>query len=133
MRNSTARPHILFWELACLLFLLAAFAHAQVDRAGLNGTITDPAGRALPRVHIAAIQDATGLRRTTISSSNGSYDIPELPVGVYSVIFDRDGFQQLRVGNVVQNRRAHADIKCCAESCRNSGKHRCAGHFAGIE
>jgi len=90
---------------ACLLavLLLASPGQAQVDRAGLNGTVTDSLGRVLPEVHVIAVQDATGLRRETVSSASGTYDLAELPVGIYHVIFDRDGFQQLRISNVVQS------------------------------
>ena len=82
--------------------LFASFTWAQVDRAGLNGTVTDPSGRMLPGVYITATQDATGLRRETRSSAKGSYDLPELPVGVYTVTFASSGFQPLLVKNVVQ-------------------------------
>ncbi len=68
---------------------------AQVDRAGLNGTVTDPSGRVLPQTHITAVQDATGLRRETTSSASGTYDIPELPLGNYTITFEHDGFKSL--------------------------------------
>jgi hypothetical protein len=75
---------------------------AQVDRARLNGTVVDTSGRALPQAHITAVQNATGLRRETISSPSGTYDIPELPVGIYDVSFVHDGFKALTFVNVVQ-------------------------------
>lgn len=87
--------------LLCLL-VVSSFAVAQVDRASLNGTVADPSGRALPGVRITVVQDSTGLHRTTLSASNGSYDIPELPVGIYTVIFEHDGFEQLRLSSVEQ-------------------------------
>jgi len=59
---------------------------AQVDRAGLSGAVTDPSGRVLPQTHITAVQTSTDLKRETVSSANGTYYIPELPVGVYSII-----------------------------------------------
>ena len=78
-----------------ILLCLASFLPAQVDRAGLNGTVTDPSGRVLPQAHITAVQSATGLRRETTSSSSGTYDIPELPVGVYTITFEHEGFKAL--------------------------------------
>ena len=75
---------------------------AQVDRSALNGTVTDPSGRVLPGAEVVAVQDATGLRRTTVSSGGGTYEIPELPVGLYTVTFRHDGFQPLTFANVVQ-------------------------------
>jgi len=86
----------------CLLFALAGTCVAQVDRSALNGTVTDPNGRVLPGVEVVALQDSTGLRRTTLTSGSGTYEIPELPVGPYTVRFSHDGFQPLTLVNVIQ-------------------------------
>ena len=77
-------------------------APCQTDRAGLNGTVTDSSGRVLPQTHVIAVHNATGLRRETVSSSSGTYDIPELPVGVYSITFDHPGFKTLTFTDVEQ-------------------------------
>ena len=34
---------------------LASLSAAQVDRAGLNGTVSDPAGRVFPQAHVVAV------------------------------------------------------------------------------
>ena len=83
--------------LCCLgmILCLVSSSPAQVDRAGLNGTVTDPTGRVLPQTHVTAVQDATGLRRETTSSGSGTYDIPELPLGTYTITFEHDGFKSL--------------------------------------
>jgi outer membrane receptor protein involved in Fe transport len=75
---------------------------AQVDRAGLNGTVTDSSGKRVPGAHIAAVQTATGLMRETVSSVNGVYDIPELPIGLYRVACTAPGFQQVVFENIQQ-------------------------------
>jgi len=74
---------------------VASFSTAQIDRAGLSGTVTDPAGRVLPETRVTALQIATSLRRTTVSSGVGTYDIPELPVGTYTITFEHAGFKTL--------------------------------------
>jgi hypothetical protein len=84
-----------FLAVGSILLMLVCLSSAQVDRAGLSGTVTDPSGRILPQTHIIAVQTATGLRRETTSSSSGTYDIPELPVGVYTINFEHDGFKAL--------------------------------------
>ena len=56
----------------CLTLVLAGSCLAQVDRSALNGTVTDPSGRVLPGAEVVAVQDATGLRRTTVSSGAGA-------------------------------------------------------------
>jgi hypothetical protein len=81
---------------------LVSWLPAQVDRAGLNGTVTDPSRRVLPQTQVTATQNLTGLRRETTSSSSGTYHIPELPVGVYTVRFAHDGFKTLTFADVVQ-------------------------------
>jgi hypothetical protein len=56
----------------------------------------------LPETHVLAVQDATGLRLEAITSSSGTYDIPELPIGAYTITFSHEGFQSLTFLNVVQ-------------------------------
>jgi hypothetical protein len=80
----------------------ASWSLAQVDRAGLTGTVVDPSGRALPLTEVTAVQNSTGLQREATSSPSGTYDIPELPVGVYTVTFAHNGFKELTFVDVVQ-------------------------------
>ena len=86
------RPRFL---LAVLSLSLSPLLSAQIDRAGLSGTVTDPSGRVLPQTRVTAQQIATTLQRTTISSAAGTYDIPELPVGNYKIRFEHEGFKTL--------------------------------------
>ncbi|MGB9144624.1 MAG: TonB-dependent receptor [Acidobacteriaceae bacterium] len=78
-----------------VLSSLTGIAYAQVDRGGLSGTVTDASGGRLPQAHIVAIENATALRRETLSDADGNYTIPELPVGIYTVSFDHQGFRKL--------------------------------------
>ena len=91
-----------FVYVGAALILQVCFSLAQVDRAALNGTVTDASGGVLPEAHITAIHNATGLRRSTVSSTKGTYHIPELPVGVYTIVFEHDGFKQLTFVDVEQ-------------------------------
>jgi Carboxypeptidase regulatory-like domain/TonB dependent receptor len=103
LRGRQHRPPIT--QVFCLVAILLSFvcsSPAQVDRAGLNGTVTDASGRVLPQARISAVQNATGLRREATSSAKGTYDIPELPVGAYTITFEHDGFKQLTFADVEQ-------------------------------
>jgi Carboxypeptidase regulatory-like domain len=95
-------PSSAFTLPAMLLVCFASQGLAQVDRAGLNGTVTDSSGRVLPQAHVTAVHNATGLRREATSSSTGTYDIPELPVGVYTITFEHEGFKPLTFVDVQQ-------------------------------
>jgi hypothetical protein len=89
---------VCFW----LSYLFAIPLHAQLDRAGMKGTVTDSVGGAVPGARVVVMQDDSGLRREAMSSSDGSYDVPELPPGIYTVTLVADGFDQLSYTNVVQ-------------------------------
>ncbi len=93
------------WKFNCIIqtlfFLLetvlchAAFSLAQIDRAAVRGTVTDPSGRVLRPAHVSALQISTGLKRKTTSSADRKYEIPELPVGNYIVTFQHQRFKTL--------------------------------------
>ena len=90
--------------LACLgaMFFAAHLSLGQVDRSSLSGTVTDPSGRVLPETHIAAVDNATALRREAVSGPTGNYSIPDLPVGVYTVTFEHPGFAKREFLDVEQ-------------------------------
>ena len=75
---------------------------AQRDSSGLTGTVSDSSGHGLAGVEVTAIQEATGLQRTAVSSAEGAYYFPKLPVGSYTVTFEHSGFQSQRFESVVQ-------------------------------
>ncbi|HEX3661677.1 MAG TPA: TonB-dependent receptor [Acidobacteriaceae bacterium] len=78
------------------------FSFAQVDRSGLSGTVTDSAGRVLPATHVVAFENATGLRRESVSDASGNYSVLQLPVGIYTVTFEHPGFRKLEFVDVEQ-------------------------------
>ena len=77
------------------LAFLSGISFAQMDRSALSGTVTDASGRILPETQVTAVQNSTGLRRATVSDQTGNYNISQLPVGVYTVTFERQGFKKL--------------------------------------
>jgi hypothetical protein len=81
---------------------LATISFAQVDRSGLNGTVSDSSGLQLPQTRITAVQNSTGLRRETVSDSSGNYSVPELPVGIYTVTFEHQSFKKVEFLDVEQ-------------------------------
>ena len=84
------------------IFFLTASSNAQVDRSVLSGTVTDSSGRSLAETHITAVETATGLWRETASDADGNYNLPELPVGMYTVTFEHQGFKKIDFVNVEQ-------------------------------
>src|SRR5438874_6074240 len=70
---------------------------AQVDRATLNGTVTDTSGGVIPGAKVVLVAPATGLSRETTAGSTGSYNLTGLPIGTYNVTISHAGFETVEV------------------------------------
>lgn len=79
----------------CLVFVLLAVGSlpAQTFRGTILGTVTDPSGAVIAGAKVSAKNVGTGLERTTDTSADGSYSLPELPIGTYTVTVTQTGFQ----------------------------------------
>src|SRR5258708_15067082 len=98
---STLRRHLKFTLGVILALFLGTAAFAQVDRAVLEGTVTDSteAGIASDTVKILAVD--TGLGQEQPTNSKGYYRFPGLAVGNYSVTFAGSGFKTKLVEGVI--------------------------------
>jgi hypothetical protein len=83
---------ISFFLLVALLCGLDQPAMAQ-SSASLNGTVTDPAGAAVPSAKVTATNQATGVQSETQTDSAGAYLFPSLPIGVYRISVRATSFQ----------------------------------------
>jgi hypothetical protein len=83
-----------------MLLLSVTFAGAQNFRGGINGTVTDQGGAAIPGAQVQITDDATGVTHSSIASSAGEFDFPDLPLGSYTVSATSSGFETLKVGKV---------------------------------
>ena len=97
-------------------FVLAATSlMAQTFRGTILGTVTDPSGAVVPGAKVVVRNVATGLERTTQTSADGSYSVPELPIGTYTVTVTQSGFQTSVTSGVVvdvaSERRVDAELK----------------------
>jgi len=79
-----------------LFFLIQLLAStvlwAQVDRTAITGTVTDQQGNRVPQSRVRAAESATGFERETLTTPQGTYELPGLPPGTYSVRFSKAGF-----------------------------------------
>jgi hypothetical protein len=88
-------------RLAIPLFIaFSATLGAQVDRAVLNGTVTDPAGAAVPGAKITVQNTATGYTRELVTGDSGFFRLAALPVGSFQVTVSKEGFKQAKFENV---------------------------------
>jgi hypothetical protein len=75
---------------------------AQVDRTAITGTVTDQQGNRVPETRVRATASATGFQRETATTSQGTYELPGLPPGVYAVQFLKAGFAPFTAESVEQ-------------------------------
>jgi hypothetical protein len=86
---------------AALLLLPSIPAFAQVDRAELEGTVTDASGRVIVGATIKVIAVDTGLTEEQPTNSKGYYRFPGLAVGTYKVTASSTGFKLKVIEDVV--------------------------------
>jgi Carboxypeptidase regulatory-like domain/TonB dependent receptor len=79
--------------LVSLLLLASSSLLAQTFRGTILGTVTDPQGAVVSAAKVTVKNVNTGLERTTTTSPDGSYAVPELPIGTYTVTVNQSGFQ----------------------------------------
>ena len=99
----THRPtHRLFVASLTLVLVQVLFApaHAQ-STAALQGRVIDPTGAVLVGVRVTARNRATNEERTTLTDSDGNYQIVALPAGAYHMEIHASGFQSQIVENLV--------------------------------
>jgi hypothetical protein len=76
-------------------FLVSGFLWAQVDKATISGTVTDQSGAVIVGVSVTVTNVDTGARYTGESNAVGIYRVSGLPVGTYSLEYEKDGFKKL--------------------------------------
>ena len=75
---------------------------AQVDRTAITGTVTDQQGNRIPQAKVRTTESSTGFQRETSTTSQGTYELPGLPLGVYTVQFSKVGFATFSADRVEQ-------------------------------
>jgi len=78
---------------AVLAFIFAIAANAQTFRGSIQGTVTDGSGAAIVGAQVKVFSPDTGLSRTLSANDQGQYTASELPLGNYSITFEKQGFQ----------------------------------------
>src|SRR6266478_1773145 len=98
-----------------LMVLAATPGGAQTFRGTILGTVTDATGGAVPGATVTVHNVDTGLLRKTETQGDGSYRVPELPIGTYDVTVEKPGFQtSITSGvkvDVAAERRVDAALK----------------------
>jgi carboxypeptidase family protein len=95
--------HSLRTLLVLLLCALPAAALAQQETATISGTITDATGASVPNAVVIVTNVQTGISVRTEATEAGTYVVPSLRPGDYSIAVESKGFQKtVRTGVTLQ-------------------------------
>src|SRR5262249_19790826 len=89
-------------HLALALVCLAAPAalEAQILYGSIVGNVTDATDAAVPGATVVATHTQTNQSRQAVTNDAGSYSLPTLDPGVYTLKVSREGFNSVSESNV---------------------------------
>jgi hypothetical protein len=99
--------------LSMALLLASGTTWAQKVTAAITGKVTDSSGAAIAGAKVTATDLERGTVQTTVTNSDGDYNLPQVPVGVYTVKVENAGFQTSQQSNLtlVLNQVARIDFQ----------------------
>ncbi len=84
------------YSLLVCIFLRASFftAAAQTITGEINGDVTDSSGATVPNVSVTAVNNDTGITRTTTTSRDWQLlRFAQMPIGTYKITVSAEGFK----------------------------------------
>ena len=93
---------LLAFGLVVVMLLLAVLpAGAQTTTGLLRGQVLDPQGAVVPDAQVTVANQATGVTQKTVTSSAGTYSLPSILPGSYTVTVSAAGFKNFVHKNIV--------------------------------
>ena len=89
--------------LFALVFGATGTAMAQTATGQITGVVKDANGAVMAKARVKVNSALTGLTRETTTNEEGIYVFPLLPVGVYAVTVEHQGFRAARKANISIN------------------------------
>ena len=94
MRNRNSRQYLYSSAvLACVSLLLTSIALGQSTTGTLRGQVLDQQGATIANAKIKIANQETGVVSNTVTSSAGTWNVPSLLPGKYSVSVEAQGFR----------------------------------------
>jgi len=96
------------------VLLFAGLVSAQAPGTGaIRGTVSDPSGAVVANARISIVNEQTNSSRSVGTAADGTFRVPLLPPGNYSIVVENAGFKQniLHSVHVVVSETAVLSIK----------------------
>ena len=82
------------WMGLLAALVASSLALGQLSTAGtLTGKVTDSSGGLISQAEVTITEQSTGVRRVTSSNADGTFAMPGLPAGGYTVSVTKEGFK----------------------------------------
>ena len=92
LRNKMLTNKVLVVALLCFALSLCPFVFAQAN-GSFSGTVADKTGGVITGATVKITSQTTGLERDTKTDDSGHYLVPLLPVSVFTIHVEAQGFQ----------------------------------------
>jgi len=101
MNSMHLRKLALFAYFPLVAALLFSTAVAQTNQGSIAGNVSDPSGAMVANAKIVAKERNTGATYQTVSSSAGSYRLPNVNIGSYDITATAPGFKSATLEGVL--------------------------------
>ena len=76
----------------CFLGIVSATWAQAASTSQISGTVHDLTGASIPGATVKVVQTDTGFMRSAVTSTDGAYLLPNLPIGPYRMEVTKEGF-----------------------------------------
>src|SRR4029453_8281052 len=83
--------------------------------SSISGTVTDASGAVIPGADVTVKNNATGAEATAVTAENGTFSVPALNAGIYTVTVKLTGFKTAVLKDVVANAGVPASVRAALE------------------
>ena len=102
---------LLLMVLATIVAAAPAFAQGGAVTTSLSGTVTDSSGAVIPGADITVTNNGTGATFTSVTGANGTFAVPALNPGSYSVKVALMGFKTVVLNNITLNAAVPGSVR----------------------
>ncbi|HKC65485.1 MAG TPA: TonB-dependent receptor, partial [Pyrinomonadaceae bacterium] len=103
-------------QILAFVFLCAALALGQTNKGGINGTVMDPNGAAVPGATVTITNLGTNQSQTVTTTDSGAFSVASLDPVTYSVTVEAQGFKKAIVQSVKVDTSSIAAVNVTLEA-----------------